>query len=403
MIYDLIVIGGGIVGLASTLQLLKTQDVQSKPLKILILEKEREVAVHQSSRNSGVIHSGIYYKPGSLKATNCINGYRLLLDYLEKKNIQHEVCGKIIVATKESELPQLDMIFQRGIFNGLQDLKILDSDGIREHEPFVKGLRGVFVPQAGIVSYKKVAQSYLDDLKNLGAEVHFAEKVMQIHLRGSGVEVVTDQSSYTCKLILNCAGLFNDRIARLINSKLDMRIIPFRGEYYKLKAERKKLVRHLVYPVPNPEFPFLGVHFTRMHNGEVEAGPNAVLAMKREGYLKTDFSLEDILDIASWPGFYHIIRKYWKNGLDEYYRSLSKFQFTKALQELIPEIEMNDLEPADAGVRAQSCDRKGRLIDDFVFEEDRVGIHVLNAPSPAATSSLSIGLTVAKKISDRIV
>lgn len=393
MKYDIIVVGAGIVGLATSLEILNS----NPSIKLLILEKESDIAKHQTGNNSGVIHSGIYYKPGSLKARNCRIGYEKLIDFCTKEGIEYEMCGKVIVATNEKELPVLNMIYERGLQNGLEKIKKINSEEIKEYEPNVKGVQGIYVPYTGITDFKKVAAKYLENILRKGGEVRFNEKVIGIKKENSPIVVNTSFSSFYTKLLITCAGLYSDRVARLTHPDLKLRIIPFRGEYYKLKKEKNHLIKNLIYPVPNPQFPFLGVHFTRMINGEVEAGPNAVLAFKREGYKKSDFNLYDLLETIRWKGFVKVMAKYWKMGLQEFYRSYSKKAFVKALQQLLPEIEENDLIPGGAGVRAQACDDKGNLLDDFYILEDKNIIHVCNAPSPAATASLAIGEYISRK------
>lgn len=368
----------------------------SPKLRLLLIEKEKDIATHQTGHNSGVIHSGLYYKPGSLKATNCINGYNQLISFCNEEEIPYELCGKIVVATSKAEIPLLDTLWQRGQQNGLKNLKKLTQEELKEHEPHVNGLEGLFVPQTGIINFKDVANRYADRIKFRGGHFVLAEKVKEIKLKKGLAFVRTHEKEYEAKLVINCAGLFSDKITRLTQKKLNTKIIPFRGEYYELKEEKRHLVKNLIYPVPDPNFPFLGVHFTRMINGGVEAGPNAVLAFKREGYRKSDFSMKDTMETLAWPGFRKVLFKYWMTGFGEMYRSLSKSAFTKALQKLVPEIRAKDLKPGGTGVRAQACDRKGGLLDDFLILEDTNIIHVANAPSPAATSSLSIGETVAK-------
>lgn len=392
MHYDVAIVGGGIVGLATALQLKQ----QNKSLQIVVVEKETEVAQHQTGNNSGVIHSGIYYKPGSLKATNCIRGYQLLIDFCKENDVPFDLCGKIIVATDEHELPLLANLYARGQQNGLEGLKKLGAEELKEYEPHVAGIAGIFVPQTGIVDYKKVAEKYAYQLQVLGGQIQFGERVIDVQQASDKVVIVTQKSSYTAKLLINCAGLYSDKVAKLTSKNIDVKIIPFRGEYYKLKKEKEYLVRNLIYPVPDPNFPFLGVHFTRMMKGGVEAGPNAVLAFQREGYKKSDINLAELAESLAWPGFQKVAFKYWKTGLGEMYRSFSKAAFTKALQKLIPEIQENDLVDGGAGVRAQACDRTGGLVDDFMIVEEPHVINVCNAPSPAATSSLAIGETVSK-------
>ena len=390
MQHDVIIVGGGIVGLATALQLKK-----SKPnLLILLLEKENELAKHQTGNNSGVIHSGLYYKPGSLKATNCIRGYHLLIDFCREHGIPFELCGKIVVALNETEKPLLQNLLVRGEQNGLQNLKKLSATELKEYEPHVNGIEGIFVPQTGIVDYKVVAEKYGEVLRKEGTEIKLGEQVVGISTTGNETTVVTNKNSYSTKLVINCAGLYSDKVARFTVKDLNVKIIPFRGEYFKLKKEKEYLVKNLIYPVPDPNFPFLGVHFTRMAKGGVEAGPNAVLAFQREGYKKSDINLKELAETLAWPGFQKVAAKYWRTGLGEMYRSFSKTAFTKALQKLIPEINEEDLVEGGAGVRAQACDRQGGLVDDFMILEEKNVINVCNAPSPAATSSLAIGETV---------
>jgi L-2-hydroxyglutarate oxidase len=395
MKYDIAIIGGGIVGLATALRL----KVSRPDLKIILFEKEKELARHQTGNNSGVIHSGIYYKPQSLKAKNCIEGYSQLIEFCKREEIAYELCGKIIVATDKSELPALENVYQRGVQNGLKGLKKIGETQIKEYEPHCSGIEGIYVPQTGIIDYRQVALKYASNFTDLGGEIILGERVNDIKNHAADSTLVTDKSSYHTKVIVNCAGLFSDRIAAINKEKIDFRIIPFRGEYYEIKKERQYMVRNLIYPVPDPAFPFLGVHFTRMAGGGVEAGPNAVFAFKREGYKTTDFDLKDFSDSILWPGFRKIAGKYWKTGIGEYYRSFSKTAFTKALQKLIPEIREDDLQPGGSGVRAQACDRTGGLIDDFLILEDKYAVNVCNAPSPAATSSYAIG----KSVSDMVL
>lgn len=389
--YDSIIVGGGVVGLATALQLLD----KNPNLKLLVLEKENEVAKHQTGNNSGVIHSGLYYKPGSLKAKNCIRGYHLLIDFCRQYEVPYELCGKIIVATEENELPMLKKLYERGQENGLQNLKMLSAGEIKEYEPYAKGLQGIFVPQTGIVDFRVVAQKYAQVLKQKQGELKLGERVLKIHTNHHLVTVETQKESYSAKLVINCAGLYSDKVARLTSNNINVKIVPFRGEYYKLRKEKEYLVRNLIYPVPDPNFPFLGVHFTRMARGGVEAGPNAVLAFSREGYKKSDINLAELGETLAWPGFQKVAAKYWRTGLGEMYRSFSKAAFTKALQKMLPDVTESDLVEGGAGVRAQACDREGGLVDDFMIIEESKVINVCNAPSPAATSSLSIGETIA--------
>ncbi len=393
MEYDIVVIGGGVVGMATALRLIE----QRPNLKICVLEKEVKLAQHQTGNNSGVIHSGLYYKPNSLKALNCVRGYNMLLDFAQKENIPYELCGKVVIATRPDELPTLETIYERGLANGLTKIKKIKAEEIKQYEPHATGIAGLFVPYTGIIDYEVVTNKYAEKFMQQGGLVFIGEKVIDIKLYNNNAEVITaSQKSFQTKLIINCAGLFSDKIAALNKDNLHYKIIPFRGEYYKLRADKTYLVKTLIYPVPDPNFPFLGVHFTKMIGGGVEAGPNAVLAFRREGYKKTDFSLQDTLETLSWAGFRKVAFKYWKTGMGEFYRSFSKAAFTKALQRLLPEIQEDDLVDGGAGIRAQACDKTGGLIDDFLIVEDRFIINVGNAPSPAATSSLSIGQTLSE-------
>lgn len=398
MVDDITIIGGGIVGLATALQIQQT----NPSLKIRLIEKENALATHQTGNNSGVIHSGLYYKPGSLKANNCIRGYHLLLDFCRTNGVPFDICGKIVVATEENELPLLDNLFNRGAQNGLTGFKKLSKEELKEYEPHVNGRAGFFVPQTGIVDYTRVALTYAELLQKNGTEINLGERVTEIRSRPPQQEVITAKASYPTRLVINCAGLYSDQVARLTSKKVNVKIIPFRGEYYKLKKEKEYLVKNLIYPVPDPNFPFLGVHFTRMAKGGVEAGPNAVLAFSREGYKKSDINLSEFFESLAWPGFQKVAAKYWRTGLGEMYRSFSKAAFTKALQKLIPEIQQQDLEEGGAGVRAQACSRDGGLVDDFLILEEAHAINVCNAPSPAATSSLAIGETVAARALKKI-
>lgn len=386
MIYDYIVVGAGLVGLSTAYQL-KLQRPESE---ILILEKEDSVSQHQSGHNSGVIHSGIYYKPGSLKAKNCTEGYQSIINFAKEHGIRHDICGKIIVATNNNELPLLETIYSRGVANGLQNLKYLSRDEFREIEPHCEGVKAVKVPQTGIIDFPGVAKKLEELFMQNGGEIQFSQEVTDISDKGETV-VKTRTAEFKTRKLIVCAGLYSDRLSQMSEPTKDFIIVPFRGEYYKLKDEKKSLVKHLIYPVPDPNFPFLGVHFTRMIDGNIEAGPNAVFAFRKEGYRFSDFNLSETLNTFTYPGFWKIAAKYGKTGLGEIYRSLSKSAFTKALQKLMPEIQENDLIPGGAGVRAQGLNRDGSLIDDFDILRKGNIIHVRNAPSPAATSCLSIG------------
>jgi len=391
--YDILIIGGGIVGLATALRI-----KESKPgLNVCLLEKESRLAAHQTGNNSGVIHSGIYYKPGSLKALNCEEGYRQLLEFCVNEEIPYELCGKIIVATHEEELERLENLYQRGIQNGLDKIIKISKEQIKEYEPHASGISGLYVPYTGIVDYKIVAAKIAEIFtQRLEGEIFLNQKVIKINRKTSSIEIITESQTFETRLIINTAGLYSDTIAKLSGIDPDVRIIPFRGEYFEVKEEKHYLVKNLIYPIPDPSFPFLGVHFTRRIGGGIEAGPNAVFAFKKEGYKKSDISVKETFQSLTWPGFIKVMMKYWNVGISEYYRSYNKTAFTKALQRLLPEIEKNDLVKGGSGVRAQACTRDGNLIDDFIIKETHQVINILNAPSPAATSSLSIGKTIAQ-------
>lgn len=393
MLYDIAIIGGGIVGLATGLKILN----ERPELKIALFEKEDQLAKHQTGNNSGVIHSGLYYKPGSLKATNCIRGYHELIDFCKEEKIPFEITGKVVVATREEQKPLLDTLLERGLANGLTGTRKITLEELKEYEPHCAGVAALHVPQTGIVDYYQVALAYGRKILQKGGEIFLSHKVLEINSKEAINYIETSKGKFEAKLVINCAGLYSDKVAKLTDEQIkDVKIIPFRGEYYKLKQDKEYLVKNLIYPVPDPNFPFLGVHFTRMKKGGVEAGPNAVLAFKREGYKKSQISIPELSETLAWPGFQKVAAKYWKTGFGELYRSFSKSAFTKALQELIPEIQESDLVDGGAGVRAQACDRTGGLLDDFAIRESAHAINVLNAPSPAATSSLSIGGTVAE-------
>ena len=397
--FDVIVIGGGIVGLASAHAILE----RHPGLHLVVIEKEIKLAAHQTGRNSGVIHSGLYYKPGSLKAQNCKNGYKLLLEFCAKEEVAYEICGKIVVATKTEEFSRLEELAIRGKANGLSRIRHLSESEIKDHEPHCAGRRGLFVPETGIIDYKQMCEKLAVRITALGGEILLGEKIESISSSLGRQRVSTSHSSYDSKVVVVCAGLQADRLASKMDRNLDLRILPFRGEYFSLKPSAQKLVKNLIYPTPDPAFPFLGVHFTRMIDGSIECGPNAVLALAREGYLKTDFSMRDIWETITWPGFRHVARRHWRTGLGEYKRSIFKSSFVTALQRLVPEITKDDLVPAAAGIRAQACSRDGDLLDDFEIRTIGSTVHICNAPSPAATASLSIGQHVALQVAELLV
>ncbi len=393
MKYDVAIIGAGIVGLATAYKLTKA----NPRLKIAVIEKEDGVAKHQTGNNSGVIHSGIYYKPGSLKAINCKHGYDELLIFAREYGIAHEVCGKVIVATDDSEKGALDNIYKRGIANGLEGIKKITPQEVKEIEPHVQSVEAIWVPQTGIIDFKGMSRKYAELIESTGNSIFFNRKVINI-VEKNGVNVVnTEGGDIETKVVINCAGLYADIVAKMTQPEVNIQVLPFRGEYYDLKKEKEYLVKNLIYPVPNPDFPFLGVHFTRMALGGIEAGPNAVFAFKREGYKRSDVDFGELVATLGFSGFRKIARKYWREGLEEMYRSFSKRAFVKALQKLIPEIQEADVERGGAGVRAQACDTQGNLIDDFLILEKNNIINVCNAPSPAATASLAVGETIAAK------
>ncbi|WP_436516079.1 L-2-hydroxyglutarate oxidase [Ekhidna sp. To15] len=396
--YNVVVIGGGIVGLASALKIKE----KNPNYKVAVVEKERTIAQHQTGHNSGVIHSGLYYKPGSYKAKNCVDGYQMLLDFCNEEEIPYELTGKVVVATRDSQLDALDTLYERGSANGLRGIKKLTADALKEHEPHVAGVSGLYVPHTGIIDYKLVADKYAEKFKHFGGEIFSSNKLMSFKEERGFIHVHTENERLTTRVVVNCSGLYTDKIAKLTGAKIDFKIVPFRGEYYKIKPEKEHLVKNLIYPVPDPNFPFLGVHFTRHIDGGIEAGPNAVLAFAREGYKKSQINMKELLGTLFYPGFVRVAYKYWKTGFGEMYRSYSKGAFTRALQELIPEIQKRDLVKGGAGVRAQACDRKGGLIDDFLVVEHDKFINVGNAPSPAATSSLAIGERVAEMAIERL-
>lgn len=392
------VIGGGIVGLATAHELSRLYP----NLKITLFEKEAEAGRHQTGNNSGVLHAGLYYAPGSFKARLAVSGIKRMKAFCEEEGVAYEVCGKLVVATEQEELPRLDELLRRGQANGLVGLKMLSAPEMREIEPFVAGIRAVRVPEEGIVDYKMVCQKMIARIRARGHEVRTSEKVEALFYTDGGWRVTTSKSDYQVQLVINCGGLHCDRIAKKAGENPEAKIIPFRGEYYMLKPESQHLVQHLIYPVPDPTFPFLGVHFTRMIHGGVEAGPNAVLAFAREGYKKTNINLIDLYDSLTYPGLWKFIKRYPSMARYEIARSFSKRLFCESLQRLIPDIKESDLTPGGAGVRAQAMLRDGTMVQDFNIVESPGAIHILNAPSPGATASLAIGEEIAKRAATQL-
>jgi L-2-hydroxyglutarate oxidase len=389
--YDVTIVGGGIVGLAVALEITK----RSPRLRLLLLEKEASVGRHQSSHNSGVIHSGVYYKPGSMKAKLCVEGARAMVEFCRQHGIPQETCGKVIVATRAEEFPRLEELRRRGEANGLTGLQLIEPEQLREIEPHAGGLRALVVPSTGITDYVAVCAKYAELISGQGGTILTSAAVTGLRHFTDEVVVETSGPAFHTTHLINCAGLFSDRISRMAGANPDVMIVPFRGEYYTLIPERSSLVRALIYPVPDPQFPFLGVHFTRRVNGTVDAGPNAVFAFRREGYRRNDISLYDMASSLAFPGFRRMAAKHWRSGLDEFRRSFSKTAFVRALQWLLPEIRDEDLVPGGSGVRAQALRRDGTLVDDFQFVTSGRMLHVLNVPSPAATASLMIARAIA--------
>jgi len=387
---DIAVVGGGLVGAATAMAL------AGRGRSVAVLEAEDRLAVHQSGHNSGVIHSGLYYKPGSLKATLCVEGARALFRFCAEEGIAHERCGKLVVATHAEELPRLDELERRGHANGLAGVRRLAAGEIAEVEPHAAGLSALQVPETGIVDYPAVARAYGRRVEAKGGRVLTGARVTGVRRDGPGLVVETARGAVACSLLVNCGGLQADRVARLCGVEPDVRIFPFRGEYYELAAARRGLVRGLIYPVPDPRFPFLGVHLTRMVRGGVEAGPNALLTWRREGYRRGSFSPRDAAEILAWPGFWHLAARFWRVGAFEVRRSLLKSLFVRDLQRLVPEIRAEDLQAGGSGVRAQAIDRKGNLVDDFRIVRSERAVHVLNAPSPGGTASMAIGERIAE-------
>ena len=387
----IIIVGAGIVGLATAFRL-----GQARPsARLTVIDKESTIGVHQTGHNSGVLHSGIYYKPGSTKARTCRAGRSQMVEYCEARGIDHDVCGKVIVATDQSQLPALDTLEQRAAANGVTATRI-DRAALAELEPHAAGIDGLHVPDAGIVDYGAVCRALADDVVRAGATIRYGTEVTAIDERDDGVRVAgADGTELEADLVITCGGLHSDRLARMAQPDRPERILPFRGEYYELRPGRRDLVNNLIYPVPDPRFPFLGVHLTRMTDGTIHAGPNAVLALAREGYRWRDVDARDLLDVVRYPGWWRLAAAYWRTGLGEYHRSLSKAAFVRALQELVPDLHHGDLVPSPAGVRAQAVSRTGQLLDDFVWSETTRVVSVINAPSPAATASLAIGQQIA--------
>lgn len=393
--YDYAIIGGGIVGLSTGYALAR----RDPGCSILVIEKEFTWAAHQTGHNSGVIHSGIYYKPGSYKARFARAGNESIVSFCQKHNIEHDICGKVIVAANNTERPLLNKLYQRGLDNRLRVQK-LSKEELNEKEPYAAGVEAIHVPTAGIVNFKQAAETLASLIEESGGDLRLNTEVQKITEKTENTLIETDRGTFEAKILINCAGLHSDRIAKMAGYYTDMKIIPFRGEYFKLKKEKRHLVNNLVYPVPNPDFPFLGVHFTRMINGEVEAGPNAVLGFKREGYRKTDFHAKDFMEVMKYSGFWKLAKKYTKEGTNEMIRSLSKKKFVQSMQKLIPDITGEDVEPGPAGVRAQALKADGSLVDDFHIIQGKRSLHVCNAPSPAATASIPIGEEIAGRILD---
>ena len=394
--YDFAIIGGGIVGLSTGMAV----SHRYPNARIVVLEKESVCALHQTGNNSGVIHSGIYYKPGSFKAKFCREGSRSMVEFCQKHSIAHEVCGKVIIATETAQLPLLENLYQRGLENNLKISK-LSFEEVKEIEPNVACIAGIQVSTTGIVNYKQVCDKYVELLKAQGGELCLNTKVERISSSGANQVLETNNGTFETRFTINCAGLFSDRIAKLGKVDPKAKIVPFRGEYYELTPEKRHLVKTLIYPVANPDFPFLGVHFTRMIDGSVHAGPNAVLSFKREGYKKTDFDLRDFAEVMTYPGFWRLATKNADEGIQEIIRSFSKAAFVRSLQKLIPCVQADDLVPTHAGVRAQALMNDGKLVDDFLIVESKNAVHVCNAPSPAATSSIEIGKAIARAIPEQ--
>jgi len=388
--YNVVIIGGGVVGLGVALEITR----RFPRLRLLLLEKEDRVARHQSGHNSGVIHSGIYYKPGSMKARLCVAGAAAMVEFCSEHGIAHNVCGKVIVASHAEELPRLEELRKRGEANGLTGVRLIGPEELSEIEPHASGLQALVVPSTGVTDYARVCEKYAELISASGGTVLTSAAAAGIRRMADEIVIETPRGAFSTSSLINCAGLFSDRISRMAGDDPEVMIVPFRGEYYDLVPERAALVRALIYPVPDPRFPFLGVHFTRRISGKVDAGPNAVLALAREGYRHSDISVRDLASSVAYPGFWRMAGRHWRNGLEEWHRSLSKPAFVRALQRLLPEVGAKDLFPGGSGVRAQALKPDGALVDDFHFVPSGKVLHVLNVPSPAATASLSIGQAI---------
>jgi L-2-hydroxyglutarate oxidase len=388
---DIAVIGAGVVGLATTVALTE----RHPELRVVVLDKELRIGAHQTGHNSGVIHSGIYYKPGSYKARLCVEGARLMAEFCDAHGIGWERCGKVIVATDESEVPRLQALYERGTANGVAGLKLITAEEVREQEPHCRAVQGLLSPATGIVDYTRVTEAMAGLVRQRGAEILTGARVRAIRRRADGLVMETGQGPVPARHLINCAGLYSDRVAAMMGVRPEVQIVPFRGEYYMIRPERRSLVRNLIYPVPDPQFPFLGVHFTRTVHGDVEAGPNAVLAFAREGYTLGTVRPAEVFGYVGYRGFWAMVRKYWRMGMYELYRSASKSAFVASLQRLVPDIGPADIARGGAGVRAQAVAPDGALVDDFKIAVTAGAVHVLNAPSPAATASLAIGRHIA--------
>lgn len=394
---DVAIIGGGIVGLATAYRLQERYPAA----KVTILEKEGTLAFHQTGRNSGVLHSGIYYRPGSLRATNCREGKQAMIEFCQREGVAYDICGKVIVAVDDSELGNLQSIYERGQANGVT-CEIIGVERLRELEPHSAGIKAIHVPEAGIVDYPAVCEKLANRIREKGGTIQLNSRVTGMRRSNSRMIVLNSAEDVEARCVITCAGLHCDRVAKLSGSKPNAKVVPFRGEYYELTPDVQHLCKNLIYPVPDPKFPFLGVHFTRLIHGGIECGPNAVLAFAREGYTKLDINLVDLFESLTYPGFLRMAAKHWKTGCGEMWRSFSKAAFVRALQRLMPDIRAEHLHPAPAGVRAQALGLDGKLVDDFVIQENDLVVNVLNAPSPAATAALNVGRLIVDKLAGRL-